>query len=278
MAKEQLSAEIETITPASAKKMLERNVNNRNLSQRSLNHYIRQIEEGQWVFNGDTVRFQDNGDLMDGQHRLEAIVHTGKAQKCLVVRGLDKDAMATIDTGKGRTLADHLKLKKYNVPNFTALAAAILICYKFRNKGTYTDGKERITPMEAMAFIDQNPGILKAAEEMAANKTLIKLCTPSIAIATYYMFSKIDKWKAAEFFQKLSSGAGLGKTSPILKLKGELSERVSKFRRAGGTVQRTYLYYICMAFEVYLRGGRVEGHFPKLAADSVIELPKRGGG
>lgn len=276
MSKKEPTANFETITPQMAKKWLEKNPNNRNLSQRSLNHYIRQIEEGQWVTNGDAIRFQDNDNLMDGQHRLEAIVHTGKPMKCLIVRGLPKEAMPTIDTGRGRTVADHLKLQhKYNVNSYTATAAAIGIIWRFRN-GIYVDTKERLTPAEAIAFIEQNPGILKSAE-LNANKDLTRILMPSISISTHYLFSRIDKFKCQEFFDRLTAGHDLGKTSPILKLRTEMLGMRSSEKRRGAINQRTFLYYTISAFDAFLHGRRIDG-FEKMTAKTVIELPKRSRG
>lgn len=270
------TAKIETITPEVAKKMLATNSNNRNMSERSLNHYIRQIEEGQWEFNGDTIRFANDGTLLDGQHRLHAIIQTKKSLKCLIVRGLKKSVMSTIDTGKGRTIADHLKLQnRFNIHYYAATAAAIGIIFRFR-KGKYVESHERMTPAEAISFVEQNPGILKSVQ--AANKTeLVKLTTPSIAISCHYLFTKVDKFKAEEFFDRLTTGENLGKSSPILKLRTALQGMRSATQRRGSLKQRTFLYYMCAAFEAYLHGRRIDG-FEKFAADSVIEVPKRGGG
>ncbi len=267
------AAYIMNVTPEMASQMLEKNSNNRNVSQRSLNHYIRQIREGQWEFNGDTIRFRKDGVLMDGQHRLLSIVETEKTMECVLITGIRKEAMATIDTGKGRTVADHLKLEgKFNASNFPAISAAISVIFRFQ-KGKYTETKDRLTGAEAISFLEQNPGLLRSAEA-TANPDLWRLTTPSIAISCHYLFSKIDRFKAEEFFMRLKTGVNLGQGSPILKLRTELQGMRDATKRRGGRNQRVLVYYMVSAFDAYLHGRKID-RFSKLSADSEIELPKK---
>lgn len=277
MAKAKRTADFEIVTPSFAKKMLdEKNTHNRNLSPKALAHYVRQIQEGQWQANGETIKISEDGTLLDGQHRLMAIVETNKSLECLVVRGLSRDVMPTIDTGRGRTVADHLKLQKsFHCTNYIAVAAAIGIVWHFQ-KGKYVESRERITPAEAIAFLQQNPGMLKSSDA-TAKPDLLRLTTPSIAISCHYLFSKIDKFKAEEFFDKLMTGENLSKTSPILKLRVELLGMKHSLKRKGAVNRRVFLYYMVSAFEAFLRGRRIDG-FEKMSVESVIELPKRGGG
>lgn len=262
---------IEIITPAKAKMYLERNTNNRHISPKSVAHYSRQMDIGAWKFNGDTIRFLENNVLADGQHRLESIIKTGKPMKCIIVTGLDKDCMSTIDTGRSRRVGDHLRIYgKFEISNFMAVAAACSIVAKFQ-KGKFVDSRDKQSPAEAIAFIKENPDFLKHCNVGA---DLAKLITPSIAISTRYLFSKIDRYVAAEFFDKLTTGEKLGGTSPILKLRTQLiASRGTGFRR-GRLHQKTYLYYICAAFDAFLNNRRVDGHF-KMMPNALVELPNK---
>lgn len=277
MSKSEPSVKIEIITPAIAKEMMKRNPRNRNVIQGSLNHYIRQINEGQWKLNGDTIRFDTDDNLMDGQHRLLAIIETGISMKCMIARNLNKDAMPTIDTGRMRTVADHLKLQhRFETSNYASVAAAIVILSRFEGRKYIERKGQRLTPAEAIAFLEQNGAMLKSVD--ATGPELFKMLTPSVTIAMHYLFCKIDRFRAEEFFEKLKSGENLGKTSPILKLRTELLGRQrGSDKRRGIANKRAYIYYMVSAFEAFLSGRKIDG-FEKLTVESVIELPKRGGG
>ena len=102
---------VETITPGEARQILEGNENNRRLNMATVDYYRRQIENGVWQINGESIKLDDRGYLLDGQHRLLAIVKANKPVTTLVVRGLSSEAFKTIDAGKSRSMSDYLKIE-----------------------------------------------------------------------------------------------------------------------------------------------------------------------
>src|SRR5687768_3937102 len=72
----------ELVTPDRAKQML-LNVRdkNRSLKENSVQIYAEAMRRGDWQFNGDPIRFGADGKLFDGQHRLTAIIRSGKPQQ-----------------------------------------------------------------------------------------------------------------------------------------------------------------------------------------------------
>lgn len=98
------------ITPNRALQILSwYNNHNRPLTRNRVEAYIQAMKDGKWIAeNGDTIRFSDDGILQDGQHRLMAIFESKTTQNCLLVRGISKDAFATMDYGKSRNGADVL--------------------------------------------------------------------------------------------------------------------------------------------------------------------------
>lgn len=105
-----LTTSIEVITPAKAEDYLRKNVFNRKLNQNIVNLYANEMKEGRWNLNGDAIRFDTNGCLLDGQHRLYACIKAMKPFSSLVIRGLDNRCFATIDNGKVRSASDILSI------------------------------------------------------------------------------------------------------------------------------------------------------------------------
>jgi hypothetical protein len=116
--KTEFSANFENITPKMAKGILdEQNTANfRRLDLPRCKPIVRDIESGHWQVNGDAIRFDTNGVLLDGQHRLMACVMADKPIMTLVVRGLDPHVQITIDRGKSRTIGDELKSRGLPYP------------------------------------------------------------------------------------------------------------------------------------------------------------------
>ena len=99
------------ITPAMALDWLENaNIRNRPLSQNHINKLARDMKNGQWKLTHEGIAFDPNGVLLDGQHRLWAIVESETAIDMLVFYNVPKDAVMAINGGRARTVVDILKL------------------------------------------------------------------------------------------------------------------------------------------------------------------------
>jgi hypothetical protein len=94
-----------TVTPAMAEAFLAKNRNFRHLND---DHVIRlavMMERGEWDANGQTLKFDRDGYMVDGQHRCHACVLSGRPFRTLVVRNVASDA--NVDTtARARTLVD----------------------------------------------------------------------------------------------------------------------------------------------------------------------------
>ncbi len=111
MEKQKLQSKIEVITPEIAKKYLSLSAGNRNLSPSNQRACERDISKGDWVLNGEAIKFNQSGKLVDGHHRLSAVVKTGKPIETLVVYGVADD-IYIFDKGKPRSTTDTLKISK----------------------------------------------------------------------------------------------------------------------------------------------------------------------
>lgn len=101
---------IEEIYPIIAAKMLKTNIRNRGMKNEPLK---KAIEDNEWMLNGSTIVFSDDGVLLDGQNRLKACVDSGKPIVVIVVRGIPEHAQQTMDVGAKRNLRDWAKMNGY---------------------------------------------------------------------------------------------------------------------------------------------------------------------
>ena len=95
------------VTPELAKYWLENQVANRKINNTYVNRLVEDIKEGRWVFPGDPLKFDNKGKLIDGQHRLSAIVKSGVPQYFVILNGYERESMQVLDLGKPRG-ADHV--------------------------------------------------------------------------------------------------------------------------------------------------------------------------
>lgn len=97
------------ITPSMARRWLEANEGNRNLRTREIAKYAKDIERGSFHRTHEAIAFDVKGRMIDGQHRLYAIVASGKAVKLWVGFDFPEKTQLFIDQGCKRSLADAAK-------------------------------------------------------------------------------------------------------------------------------------------------------------------------
>lgn len=239
-------ATLETITPMHAEDFLRRNSINRKVMPSRVKFYADLMAQNRWMVNGETIQFDINGNLLNGQHRLKACILSGCSFQTYVVRGLPCDVMHTLDTGKHRTAGDALQI--LGSVNTTTLAAAITWILRYKNgtaaRTTYSHG-------EIIEFWGKN----KIVEESVSIGRSQQIMAPGIASGFHFLFCEFDREAANQFMEDLASGTNLGPNDPAhvlretliknktQKIKFQAVEVAAKlvrawnFRRTGNTVK-----------------------------------------
>ena len=100
------------ISPEMAQEMLNYNTCNRPLSKNIVTKYARMMKRGEWYLSHQALAFAENKSgslvLVDGQHRLAAVIQSGISIKFSVIY----NAVQTpyIDTTRNRTFIDNLNI------------------------------------------------------------------------------------------------------------------------------------------------------------------------
>lgn len=113
----------EIITPQLAQDYLRFNKANRPLNKQVVKTIVDDISRGGWIYDGNPIRFSEDGWLIDGQHRLHACVVSGKDIETDVIRGLPRESFKVIDTGRARSGGDILSIM--GVSNATIISSSI---------------------------------------------------------------------------------------------------------------------------------------------------------
>ena len=104
--------QLETITPEIAENYFKSNGLNRPIADTTVDSYARDILTGRWNLNGESIKFSRAGRLLDGQHRLLAIIKAQRPVEMMVTYGLKESVMPTLDSGKARSIGDRLKIEQ----------------------------------------------------------------------------------------------------------------------------------------------------------------------
>jgi hypothetical protein len=128
-----MKTQTKIITPEWAIDVLEKhNPRNRKLSEQTVQSYATDMKNGRWFLNHQGIAFDVNGDLLDGQHRLWAVVLSGKSIDMMVTtdlpvseekNGIVLASMDTIDRGRLRQNGQQMQLC-HGIKNGAQVAAA----------------------------------------------------------------------------------------------------------------------------------------------------------
>lgn len=245
---------VELITPDLARELLADNSHNRNLRSARVVQLAEAMRRGEWVLNGETIKIAEDGTLLDGQHRLRAVVDSGVAVESLVLRGLPTEVQDTVDTGRRRRLADLLAIEGHTDAH--ALAAALNMLYRFRTGGRI-DYSHAGAPsaQQAIGLIEAEPEIRDSLRE--ARRVTKQIGGPiGIFAALHHLFSEVDPEATKDFFDRLADGAELAKDDPVLHLRNQLG-RPHKDRTYAQSASNTAALII-KAFNLRREGRRTD--------------------
>lgn len=227
------SVSIEEVDPATATQWLLRNENPRRMRGPKVKQYAGAMKRGEWVLSNDAITFDRHGRLINGQHRLSAVVMAGITMQFMVMRNSPDGLFDVADSGLGRSMGD--RLDQVGETSVHALAGALVVLYRLENvivpKATWNIPPE-IWPSK--------PQLLELLERYLNVRRSIHVTSPaakrfrlsrSFCAGFHGYISERSPEDADSFFQLLDSGANLAETSAIYALRRLLERDVIAPRR-----------------------------------------------
>lgn len=270
----------EDITPAIAATMLSFNRKNRNVNEKVVNELVRSILNGQFVNNGDAIRFSvpvpveaNPGGLplpllLDGQHRLEAIKRSDKTVRVLVIRDLHPDSQATMDIGRKRTAADWMKIQGHK--ESTALGAVLAAVWKLNRGDSMLSTNPKPTPIECSALLEASPGIERSVEVAVRTYGGFRHLKKTSYGVAHHMISQIAPEAASYFFALIETGANIPTGHPILAMRDRASILASRHNEPMST--RRELNLIFRAWNYCVESKQATSIAPPDPSAPVMEL------
>lgn len=205
------------VTPVLARYWLSLNTSNRSVRKTHVNYLKSVMDDGEWVLNGQPIVFSSDGKLLDGQHRLKAVIKHGDSVAFDVRFGIDPETFFTLDEGVKRNPSDVFNVK--GVTNYTHKSAAtkmIMDLLAGQKRGGGSNHK-RISNKEIYDFFTRTPkinevypfcrGLYHGGGKMAFALSEI--------VAWYYLFSLKDEQAAIAFMEGVCVGTGLKEAGDV---------------------------------------------------------------
>lgn len=157
---------IENIDDKKAAEYLSHNMVNRNLSRNKVLQYANSMAKGDWQLNGEAIKFNEKRELIDGQHRLSAIIKSGISINTFVMRDLGND-VSIMDRGRTRSVTDSLLIEGMDrkIANNKCVALA-----KLHFNLQTADSSSSVSDYKIREFLQKNIETLMSVHELLHNK------------------------------------------------------------------------------------------------------------
>ena len=223
----ELSMGFVMVTPEMAESWLERNVHNRKLSPNLVKLFTGDMAEDRWRFEGEPVRFDVHLHLIDGQHRLEAIVRSGKGQLMLVLVGLPSESQMVTDAGRKRSAADIFALLGKEHSTQIAAVTRLVIQWKegqIRTAGSHAaDATSTVHQVE----VEESDPYIAWAVASASRFTGARHLMPAAVGFFLWLLAETDPMGAIEYIESLANYATSGADDPRLTVIKKLTQRLT---------------------------------------------------
>lgn len=216
------------ITPELAKEMLASNEGNRKLKLSAVEKYAKEIKSGFWKEDtGEVIKISKSGKVLDGQHRLHAIIKADTALNLHICSGLEDEIFKVIDTGVSRNSNDVFAIS--GILNATVLPSLITAWYNLKTKRL----KLKSTVLSNQAILDIYEDNTTEWQELAKKSdnfylSFSRILNKTVIASLYKMFKdKAGQDLADDFFTQLCKGKEFSNETIFLLRKKLTEDKIS---------------------------------------------------
>jgi hypothetical protein len=204
-----MNIEKKLITPSIAIEMLKNNDGNRRMKMPSVYRYSQEMKNGKWKEDtGELIKISKSGKVLDGQHRLKAVIHSGVSIYFHIAYGLSDEIFDVLDTGSLRNAADSFFIS--GIKNSNAVPSMISLNDLLLKGAKDTNGQKnvKLSNSELLDKYNVNPIFWDNVSRKSMNwyNSFSKILAPSIIGGMYSTFIYKDSAQANLFMAELCEG------------------------------------------------------------------------
>lgn len=260
------------ISPENASRLLATSPGNRKISMAQVRKYASIMKGGTWL-PFSYVSLDDKMRLMDGHHRMEAVVLSQTTQKFILVVGAEREqALLGMDQGRMRnwealtgmpnSMGGLINSSLYGMAQRKESSAFLMILnsipLKVRAKEILDPHISRIHDL----FNTELRSRYKTAPKATRQNAIIGAC---VRLALHYPYDQIET-----FAEGLVSGANLSADSAIYKFRSKVISMSSAANKVRGQPEVLY-YYTFHYFEQWITNGTVRARLPNMKTINPVK-------
>lgn len=180
------------ITPAQAAEFLKMNCSNRAVRPSWVRRLTDIIQRGEWMLTHQGIAITADNKLLDGQHRLKAIVASGQTVQMNVSFDCEPQSYMVVDGGVKRTTADHLAVP----PGLVAVARLL---FRLPNRTDATPP----TSAQVAGVLAWSKDVIEEVRVIGATKTKRTSASVQMPLVVHLMAGRAEVLPAFLAFRDL---------------------------------------------------------------------------
>jgi hypothetical protein len=262
-----------TITSDQARDLLTFMKPQRTLYKNTVALFVDLIRNGEFALTHQGIAFDEEGRLMDGQHRLTACVETGIPIHVMVTFNMPWAVFEALDNGRIRSVADHLFTAHIvdDTRAGTGLSAAGRILHSW-DKGldpTVKDPGRGARAKQIRLALSHHPKLKETVEWCDANVGDRRIQHRAAFAAMLTLFREVDDDKAMAFARQIINSEGIYEGDPAHTLRKTLQPEARNAKN-----RSAFMHRIVWAWNAFYERRKITklystpvagGGFPKIA-------------
>lgn len=213
--------EVVLVTPEMAASLvLAHNDNNRPVSRHTVRTYVSAMQRGDWKLTHQSIAIAADGRVLDGQHRLLAVMDSGVSVRMRITRNADPATFDVIDNGRPRSPGDIAAILGIGDPVAVAAAVRLVVYYELTPERTWGGAPFNSTLHERRVMLEDY-GAEVAQWANAGRRVARAIGAPrSGYTAAFTVIARVnDEELVSDFVERIAEGANLRKNDPVLTLR-----------------------------------------------------------
>ena len=225
--------EVIKINKSKAEDLLKINTSNRKPKDKVVKRYCDDMLKGNWRSNtGELIKVSKTNNLLDGQHRLLAIVKADVEVEMCIAYDLEDDIFDVLDTGSVRNSNDVFSIAKTSYT--TSIPSIIQMAETFLQGGRHNREHKRMTNRELLEKFKENEDYYI---EVAQNTHILynkfaKVLSPALIGGLIIYFNSKSSADCELFFNELCTGQNVTNNT-IYLLRNKLIEDKTSVKKMG---------------------------------------------
>jgi len=250
------------VSPQKAESWLQQGGKNRKISQTHVSKLAALMRNGHWVLNGQTLSFSADGKLLDGQHRLNAIIQAGVTIPMSIAIGvIDERAFESYDSAiRKRSVTQIANMENIkNATHIVAISRRLLFYETTTDKTKFTFGVSawgNLSNQDVLSYMRKNlEEIQSVFNDVRCSPPFIRCGAGSALVTALIICNRADSIITSPFMEGLKTGVSLSVNSPVYMLREKL---ISGSKKRGIKWETEVMALTIKAWNKHAKGNSVK--------------------